>query len=297
MDINDFFQSITTLKENKKTTGQWENKLKLEVGNSYLIRFIPYLKEGKSGYNKTFFKHYTYCWRSIEDGKWIYVLSPRTFGERCPITDFYFKAKDSPDPAVQEKLKKLSYKQNCYYNVYVVDDAMHPENNGTVKYLQASKQLNDVIENSIVKDEAKMQENLEELGTEDLSKSMYDFSENGNNLCIEVKDQGGFPNYKSSKFVRRRRDLGLSEKDVEEIYNKAYDLTTLDKRLSTDEIEELFARTFLGIKNTGKMTSSQPVIVEEKRAAQTHVDVDESPKTIDAIDGLDELDAYLSEDN
>lgn len=298
-NLDDFFSSWKDISASApKKSGQWENKLKLEIGNKYLVRFLPYLKEGKAGYHKTTFQFITYAWKSVVDGRWIYALSPRTWGESCPISNFYFKAKESEDPVVQEKLKKLSFKRGCYYNVYVVSDPTNPDNEGKVKILQASKQLNDVISASISDDPEQIENNKEELGVENLKNAMFDLSPNGINLSIEVQDQGGFANYKTSKFVRRNRDLGLSDEQIEEIHDQVFDLTKIDQRRTPEEIEELFNTTFLGLKPANKgAKETKKVVVPSDDVEKSVSEPEHTEKPAGKVVSIDELDAYLSENS
>lgn len=55
--------------------------------------------------------------------------------------------------------KRLNYKESWYYNVYVVNDPVNPENNGKVKILQAGRQLQNIIEEAC-SDDPKKKENL-----------------------------------------------------------------------------------------------------------------------------------------
>ena len=297
IDVNEFFTSWNDIATAKpKHNPVWNNKLKLEKGNEYLVRFVPYLKEGKEGYHKSTFRFWTYAWQSVIDGKWIYVLSPRTWGERCPISEFYFKTKSTNNEALQNKLKKLSYKEGCYYNVYVVSDPSEPENEGKVKVLQASKQLNSVIEAAISDDPKVVENNREELEVDNLRTAMFDLTSQGVNLCIDVQDQGGFPNYKSSKFVRRKKNLGLSEDEINTIYESAFDLTKIDQKRTVEEIEELFRTTFLGQKATTHTTTRPaPVVVSESEDKDPIVEAQDEPTS--EISDLDELDNYLNNES
>ena len=94
MNLNDFFQSSAELFASNTKKGLYTEKLSFKAGNEYLVRLLPYVKEGRAGYHKSIFHFFQYSWRSIKDGRWTYVLSPRTYGEACHITEYYFKVKN-----------------------------------------------------------------------------------------------------------------------------------------------------------------------------------------------------------
>lgn len=299
MNINDFFKvSPELFSKPQREEGIYREKLVLKAGNEYVVRLLPYLKEGKEeAIKKSIFPFWNYAWQSIVDGRWQYVLSPKTWGERCPITEFYFKAKNSKNEATLEKLKGLSYKEGCYYNVYVVDDPTNPANNGTVKILQAGKQLNSIIAEA-ASDEPKVKEKyLEELDIENMRQAMFDLSENGVNLCIDVQDQGGFSNYKSSRFIRRKRDLGLSQDEINEIYQQVFDLTSIDRQRSSEEVEELFCKTFLGLSDESSIKKvERPVVVQAPIINSDMTSSLNVEPTSEAIN-IDDIESYLAEQN
>lgn len=299
MNTDDFFASASELFSPKKTEKRTfgEEKLELKVGNRYLVRFLPYLKEGKAGYNKTTFPYQMYCWKGVTDNRWHYVQSPKTWGDRCPISDFYFSSKDNPSPAVQEKLKKLSYKRGTYYNVLVVDDPANPDNNGKVKVLNAGVQIDTIIKNALSTDPTVVEEFRDEFDVDNMTKAMFDLSPNGVNFCIDVQAQGDFSNYKASRFVRKNRDLKLSKEEMDEIYKKCYDLSTLDKRYSPDDAAAEFTATFLGTSVREKTETTHKTSVpvqrrEEPTPVSEPVAVDDE---IEEIENLDDLEDYLND--
>lgn len=301
MNTDDFFASVNDLfkaKESNKRSFN-EEKLDLKVGNRYLVRFLPYVKEGKAGYNKTTFPYQMYCWRGIEDGRWHYVQSPKTWGERCPISDFYFRLKDSPSQATQDKLKKLSYKRGTYYNVLVVDDPVNPENNGKVKVLNAGVQIDTIIKNATNSDPSVAEEYAEEFGVESMQKAMFDLSPNGLNFCIDVQPQGDFSNYKASRFVRKNRDLHLSKEEMDDIYMKCYDLSTMDKRYSPEEAADIFTKTFVGASSSNgskENVQRKPEAVSMVReTTDVHSSEPEVVDSVDEIESLEDIDDYLND--
>lgn len=303
----DKFFKIDLQEETKETKASaYKEKLSLKAGNKYLVRILPYLKEGRDEViNKTKFHFYNYAWKSVVDGRWVYCLSPRTYGESyCPMSSFYYKAMESDNEKLKARIKDtLSYREGWYFNVYVIDDPTNPKNNGTVKILPAGKQLYNVIKDALDPEHAA--DNEEEFGC-DLRKAIFDLSPNGINLCIDVQEQAGFANYKSSAFIRRQRDLGLTSDEIKTIYDSVFDLTQIDQRRSLEETEKLFQETFLGVNSSKSSTrqsppKKQPQYEDDDEAQLPDYSSNTGKNTkksqtvlIDDIDSLDDIEAALN---
>lgn len=277
-DLDAFFANSGNIFAEKPRKRAYEDRLVLEPGNEYLVRLLPYLKEGKEGFNKTFFKFKQYAWQSIVDGRWVYVQSPATWGEPCPISRWYYDTINNPNASASAKAQaeKLSkgYSRNTYYNVYVVDDPVNPANNGTVKILKAGAQIDNIIQEALSSDPKVMYKFQEEFDVENMRNAIFDLSPNGINLNIVVQKQGNFSNYKTSRFVRRNRNLGLSDAEQKAIYDKVVDLTTIDRRVSVDEAVERFSTTFLGVKAAMPANDVQTSAPAPTKSANTYDDSD-----------------------
>lgn len=55
MNLNDFFQSSAELFASNTKKGLYTEKLSFKAGNEYLVRLLPYVKEGRAGYHKSIF--------------------------------------------------------------------------------------------------------------------------------------------------------------------------------------------------------------------------------------------------
>lgn len=293
IDLNEFFANSDELfKAKPRAKRVYDEIFSFETGNKYLVRLLPYLKEGKEGFQKTSFAFQQYAWRSCRDGHWVYIESPRTYNKQCAISEWYFKAKDSNDPAIKDKVKKLSdnFRKYVYYNIYIVSDPAHPENNGKVKILRAGKQLDDIIKRALSTDAAAVEEFKDELGVDNMRRAVFDLSPDGINLCIDCQDQGGFPNYKSSRFVGRKRDLELTSKQIDEIHKSVFDLTTVNRKFEPDEAAKIFADTFLGIDGDAVVKAA----TKKDDPAPKHSSHEES-ESIDTTD-LDAIERELAEE-
>lgn len=297
VSISDFFQSSASLfaKKEKNADAVYNKVLKCDKGHNYLVRLLPYLKEGAEGMSKTIFHSYTYAWRSVKDGRWVYVTSPKTYGETCPITEWYFAVKNGNNEAAKQRLDAISFKESWYYNVYVIDDPTNPDNNGTVKILKAGKQLNNVITDALSQDPVKMAENAEEYGVENMSNAVFDLGPNGFNLSVNVQDQGGFANYKTSTWVRRRRNLELTEEQISEIYDSTFDLTKVEKVFTQEEAAKIFRETFLGEDTDEAVSKPTKKVVATSKSIEP---IDDNP-TVTAGDSVDfdDIEKYLEDED
>lgn len=171
--------------------------------------------------------------------------------------------KDGSEEA-KEKCKLIKRKTKTLVNVYVVDDPVNPENNGTVKVLQYGQQLEAIIKSA-----------WEGEDKDDIGIRMFDFSENGCNLRIKVElNQGGFLNYSSSKFLNPSR-LNVN---VDEIMNQKHDLHSFVKIRTKDELQKMLDVDFFGDKSA---SDDEEVSVASSKTKATQAD-DEIPMTFGA---------------
>lgn len=141
-----------------------------------------------------------------------------------------------------------------------------------------------------------------------MRKAIFDLSADGINLNINAEPQGDFTSYKSSTFVRRKRDLGLSEADIDTILQQVHDLTAIERNMEVSELEKLFMTTFLGANpdTTAKVAPiSAPISVvgmdpipsftrEEPVKTET-ISFSESTEPTEPTEvDLNELEAYLN---
>ena len=296
------FESIKTALENAKSKSsgaKYKEILKLDAPATYVVRFIPNVKEPK----ETFLHYYHHGWNSVSTGQYVNVTSPSTWGERCPVSELFFKIlRVGTDEEKVRARSNISRKENWLVNVYIVNDPKNPENNGTVKVLRYGRQLNKIIEAAIGGDDA-----------EELGAKIFDLSPNGCNLRIKaelVSDKPGapkYPTYTASKFLSPSEIEGLDEGKIAEIYENIHDLNQLIEHKTADEISTFIETHYFGNKseeNTAKVIED-PTVDKEiddvpydapvpqqskpslKSVSTVNVENDNKVKAI--LDGLDDL--------
>jgi len=224
-----------TLKEslNKKgesNSGLYKNILKLDKGNTYVVRLIPNLKDAK----KTFFHHIHHGWVSFSTGQYVSALSPTTWGEPDPIGQTRYKMLyKSNSESDKVKASEIKRSEKWLANVLVIDDPTNKNNNGKVMILRFGKQLHKIIMDAMTGEES-----------EDFGDRIFDLSERGCNLKIKVESQGEYPNYSSSRFTSPKEIEGLDSKAQEQIYESIFDLESVYPKKSQEELEKILAEHF-----------------------------------------------------
>jgi hypothetical protein len=215
------FDSIKNALQKNTTQSNLKNIMKFEKDKTYAVRLVPNISQPE----KTFFHYYTYDWSSFSTGQYTSIVSPTTFGQKCPMTDTKYRLLRNGNEEEKAKANLLRRNERWLVNAYVVDDPTNPENNGTMKIIRYGKQLHKIISDAIDGE-----------GSEDFGPRIFDLSENGVNLKIKCEQQGDYITYVSSKFSLPRKIEGLAEDKMEDVYNSVLDLTSVIPTKSQDEI-------------------------------------------------------------
>lgn len=260
-DIEQMYNGVVAA-EAEKSQSQRADKdyLKPKAGNTYLVKLVPYAKDVA----KTFGQYDFHGWNSVEPGKQ-YVTTgacPRQHGGKCLVCEAGYDAYNRKEQHNGDLKSKLLLKRTTYLvNVYVIDDPVSPENNGTVKVLRYGPALNQKIHDALYG------EDKEEFG-----KRVFMFSPDGVHLRITVERKGGNPkaplSYEKSKFVSSAK----LEADLEEAFatalQSAKDLTTLFPKTKGDaEILSLLDKHFHGHAFRSTLVANEDVDQEQDGSA------------------------------
>jgi hypothetical protein len=278
-DIATLFDSIKDSME--KTSGQ-NNRgqfLRTEVGNTYTVRLIPNVKDP----GKTFFHYYTHGWTSFATGQYINQISPNTWGERDPIAEARYRLSKTGDDEEKSKASAIMRRENWMVNVYVVNDPVNPDNNGTIKLLRFGRQLHKIIMDAMQGEEA-----------EDFGPRIFDIAK-GCDFRIKVEKQGDYPTYVSSKFGMPKALSTDYEGGVNAIHKDAYDLESVFTVKSYDELKEVLNEHFFCVSNSEENASTTtspvaaaPVVTETVATTRTS-----SSSPVSSDEDIDDLLASL----
>lgn len=207
-----------------------ENIFQMEKNNTYVVRLLPYMKKPEN----TFLTYHNHGWESRKNGKYISIPCLKTWGrqEQCPACEVRFAELKIGTEAAKAKARLLRQKTVHLVNVYIVESPKS-EDVGKVKIMRYGAELDKVIKAAVNGEDA-----------EEFGKRVFDLSVDGCDLRIKVDVKGvgkdAMPTYAASKFLSKKRDLGLSQNDIQGILSQAHDLTTLvPERLSNEKIEAL----------------------------------------------------------
>jgi hypothetical protein len=239
---SNLFDSLKDALSTKESNSEnsFKDFLKFETDKTYIIRLFPNLENTKL----TRFHYYQHVFKSIVNGKYISVLCPHTYGEKCPIDEYRSKVYAAKNDTLIEQSRPLKRTEKWLYNAYVIKDPTNPDNQGQVKIVNAGTQLNKIIQNAIDGDDA------EEFG----AHKIFNLSPTGCNLKVKVeKNDGGYPTYVSSKFTSPSEIEGLD--DIDEVYGQFKSLDTVFQPKSYDDIKKLLDVHFFGKDETSATTS------------------------------------------
>lgn len=233
---NAFFEAIQKSLNPQNSHKKAENELKFKVGETYHVRLLPNLEAPED----TFFAYKYHFWYSLTNKKPIYVLSPATYGERCPITEVRMEFYNNREKNAEynEIAKKCINRRDSWkVNVYVIKDTNNPDNEGKVMIMKYSKELNDVIQKAL---------NRPDMGV----GRVFSLDENGCNLEIDpiIKSGTGnakIPTYATSVFSLPHAIEGMNEEKIKEVLGSLHDLKATEELKSEEEIEKIVKEHFL----------------------------------------------------
>ena len=142
---------------------------------------------------------------------------------------------DSDKNIARDRRRKLNY----YSNIYIVEDAANPQNEGKVMLFRYGKKIFEKITgvmNPEFKDETPL--------------NPFDLWE-GANFKIKMRQVDGFPNYDKSEFTESC-PLAGDEKKLEDVWKQQYSLNEIVEEKNFKNYAELEARFNTVIAHEGK---------------------------------------------
>jgi hypothetical protein len=249
------FQSIKeALAKSESSTGNplYKEILKFKEGNTYVLRLLPNIKEP----SKTFYHFFTHGWNSFATGQYVSALSLQTVGQPDPIGRERYRLSKTGSAEEKKKVEAVKWQEQWYVNVYVVDDPVNPQNNGTVKIFRYGKKLDQKITSAISGDDS-----------DEFGAKVFDLSSSGVNFKLKVeKNQGGYITYDSSRFTSPV-DLGLSKEKQKEIYDSVFDLSSVNQLKTEEELMKMWNTHFLCVDET-KQVNTPSETIQEKPVAE-----------------------------
>lgn len=194
----------------KKNYGEGYFKLVADKAkpSQAVLRFLPYAND-----KLPYVKHGTHFFK--KDNLWIIGECPAVFSnykEKCPLCEANKKHFDAASKDIYQQRKA---KINYLVNALIIDDKIHPENNGKVLMVELSPAVWRTIQDAMS-------------GEFDDPKYPFDvYSGNNFNMVLTYKKDNGFFSYEKSKFSDKREPLAKTDKEIETILEKTKDLDAI----------------------------------------------------------------------
>ncbi len=223
------FDALKGAMVEQRSGGNFKDILKCSIGNNYIVRLVP----NTDDISKTMYHYFNHGWKSLATGQFVSCICPTTIGERCPICEERMRLYRG-DTEDKDNAKLLGRKEQWLVNVYIVDDPSNEENNGNVKILRYGKQLEKVIRDA-----------TDGIDKDEFGARIFDLTGDGCNLRIAVeKNDGGYPTYVSSKFLRESSIDGMDDTKIDKTYEELFQLEKVFESKSTEEVQELLDTHF-----------------------------------------------------
>ena len=207
----------------KRDDNLWKPEMDKSSNGYAVIRFLP----APDGEDIPWAKLFSHAFQG--PGGWYIENSLTTIGKSDPVGDMNRELWNSgieSDKAVARKQKrKLSY----YSNIYVVQDPLHPENEGKVFLYKYGKKIHD-----------KIVEAMQPAFADETPINPFDFWK-GANFKLKIRKVDGYWNYDKSEFDSVSTLGGFDDNQLESIYKSQYslaELTGTDKFKSYDELSK-----------------------------------------------------------
>lgn len=218
------FASIKDALTKEGSSNKTADILRTKPGNSYEIRLLPNVDDP----SKTFYHYFSHGWTSFSTGQYVTAVSPITWGDRCPISEYRMKVFRGGSPEEKAKSDAIYRRENWLVNAYVISDPDDPENNDTVKILRFGKQLHKIIMEGITGEDS-----------DQLGERIFDLTENGCTFRVRCDKQGDYPTYVSSKFLMPAEIPGMTESRAKEVYDNSFKLDETFRTKSYDDLKQM----------------------------------------------------------
>jgi len=191
-------------------------------GNGYaVIRFLP----APDGEDIPWAKVWSHAFQ--DKGGWYIENSLTTLNQKDPVgelnRELWNSGRESDKEIARKQKRKLSY----YSNIYVVEDPLHPENEGKVFLYKFGKKIFD-----------KLTEAMQPAFADEKPINPFDMWE-GANFKLKIRKVEGYWNYDKSDFAAPSTLGGFSDDELEVIWKKEYSLTEFTDPRNFKTFDEL----------------------------------------------------------
>lgn len=252
------FASIKDALTKEGSSNKTADILRTKPGNSYEIRLLPNVEDP----SKTFYHYFSHGWTSFSTGQYVTALSPMTWGERDPISEYRLKVFRSGSPEEKAKSDSIYRRENWLVNAYVINDPDDPENNDTVKILRFGKQLHKIIMEGITGEDS-----------DQFGEKIFDLGEGGCTFRVRCDKQGDYPTYVSSKFLIPGAIPGMTDDRAKEVYNSCHKLDETFRSKTYEELKQMLDEHYHCIDPSAAEPEPAPVVASAPKDDDLDEDV------------------------
>jgi hypothetical protein len=224
-----------------------------KAGNGYaVIRFLPTAE----GNELPWVRYWDHGFKG-PTGQWYIERSLTSIGQQDPVSELNTKLwNESQDDNSPGRRQARDQKRRLHYvsNILVESDPANPSNEGQVFLFQYGKKIYDKIMEA-------MQPQFEDESPVD----PFDFWE-GASFKLKIRNVEGYRNYDKSEFSSSTA-LSESDDELEEIYDRLYDLSEFTDPKSYKTYDELSARLAMVLGEKAPKTVRETVAVEEQTSS------------------------------
>ena len=203
----------------------WKPELD-KSGNGYaVIRFLP----APDGEDMPWAKVWSHAFKG-PGGQWYIENSLTTLGKDDPVgelnRELWNSGRDSDKEVARAQKRKLSY----YSNIYVVQDPVHPENEGRVFLYKFGKKIFD-----------KLIEAMQPAFADESPVDPFNFWK-GADFKLKIRKVDGYWNYDKSEFAAPKVLGNFDDDKLESIRKEGYSLAEFEAEKNFKSYEQLTTR-------------------------------------------------------
>ena len=217
-------EMVSSGESNSKDDNLWKPEMD-KGGNGYaVIRFLPAPNEEDLPWAKLF----SHAFQG--PGGWYIENSLTTINKSDPVGDLNRQLWNSGSDRDKETARKQKRKLSYYSNIFVVQDPLHPENEGKVFLYKYGKKIHD-----------KIVEAMQPAFADETPINPFDFWK-GANFKLKIRKLDGYWNYDKSEFDKVSTLGDFDDAELEAIYKSEHSLTAFTDAKNFKTYEELEKR-------------------------------------------------------
>ena len=268
-------EKVSSGESSNRDDNLWKPEMD-KSGNGYaVIRFLP----APDGEDLPWAKLFSHAFQG--PGGWYIENSLTTIAKSDPVGDLNRQLWNSGSDRDKDIARKQKRKLSYYSNIYVVQDPLHPENEGKVFLYKYGKKIHD-----------KIIEAMQPAFADETPINPFDFWK-GANFKLKIRKLDGYWNYDKSEFDKVSPLGGFDDDQLESIYKSQHSLTAFTDAKNFKTYEELEKRmnTVLNTRKVAAPVAEEVADEDDNRGPAPSVNASAAPTP---SDGEEDVMSYFS---